>query len=461
MNERKKMSFYTLGCKLNKAETGGIIGRFVENGYEIVPFENSAEADIVYINTCTVTASADSSCRNVIRRARRNSPNSIIVVTGCYAQLSAEKLESMEEIDIILGVEQKEKIFELLLDQKYQEYQNIQNNKCITDISRSKDKDFFLKGLSALEDGTTRAFLKIQDGCNYFCSYCIIPHARGVPRSLPEEQVLHEISKVINSGVKEVVLTGINLGEYNSSNINEPVKVSGLLGLIKKIKETEIRSKLHRLRLSSIEPNKITEELLIVLKDLSCFMDYFHIPLQSGDDVILKKMNRRYSVSEYLEITELIKKYFPDAGIGSDIIVGFPGEVENEFKNTCRVIENSSITHLHIFPYSDRGSISMSSIMSKEKEVKSAIKKERVAILERVANKKLKDFSLSMLGRRVKVLFENKKNISGLYQGYTSNYLRAVMSVNSVNGVNQIRNLSGEIEDVVVREVKGKNLYVY
>ncbi|MBF0359955.1 MAG: tRNA (N(6)-L-threonylcarbamoyladenosine(37)-C(2))-methylthiotransferase MtaB [Oligoflexia bacterium] len=440
-----RVSFYTLGCKLNIAETGSITQMFVQRGYEIVSFESSA--DVVYINTCTVTKSADSNCRNVIRRARKYSPDATIVVTGCYAQLSSSEVASMLEVDIVLGVDQKEKIFELL-----EKIKNSGKKTTEIDVSDSSDKSFFQRGVSALDDGKTRTFLKVQDGCDYCCSYCVIPHARGKPRSLPLSQVLGEVNRVVKSGVKEVVLTGINLGEYRDGSNN-------LVTLISKIKDTDTGIKLQRLRISSIEPNKVTKDLLLALKDLPSFMDYFHLPLQSGDDEILKKMNRKYTTTDYLNVLEMIKKYFPSAGIGSDIIVGFPGECEREFENACNFIKSSPITHLHLFPYSRRegtvaAKMEIEAIKNKA-AVSSEEKKKRMAILKTIAEKKINDFSLSMIGQKVTVLCENKKNRTGLYQGYTSNYLRALVSIS-----NDKLNLANSIVEASVTKAKGNVLYV-
>ncbi|MFW5887484.1 MAG: tRNA (N(6)-L-threonylcarbamoyladenosine(37)-C(2))-methylthiotransferase MtaB [Bacteriovoracia bacterium] len=392
-----KVSFYTLGCRLNFSETGALVEQFKKQGFEVVAFEQ--EADVVYINTCTVTAQADSSCRNAIRRAHKFSPKAKIIVAGCYSQVSGEEVRKLPGVVMVLGSSEKDKVFEYIneLEHKHQIVKTDQGNEIAV-------------GMTTLADNHTRAFLKIQDGCDYFCSYCIIPYARGRSRSLPFDEVLKHAEEILDQGFKEIILTGVNIGEYS---VNEG-------GLEKLVQKLLTFPKLQRLRLSSIEPNKVTTELLETLAPSSKFLPHFHIPIQSAHPRILKEMKRKYSIKEYEAVSKKVLNYFPNTALGTDVIVGFPGETQDEFEQAYEWIKQSSITHLHIFPYSKREGTKASKLSG---HLSNAIKKERAKRLRKLAEDKLDQFARKFIGTSQNVLFE-KKNDQGFWNGLTPQFLR-------------------------------------
>lgn len=374
-----------------------------------MPFGESA--DVVLINTCTVTDAADSTCRNLIRRAHQSSPEGKVVVVGCYAQMEPEKIASMQGVDLILGTSEKYKVFDYLDDE----------DKQVTAVDIS---DEFWGASTGLEDGHTRAFLKIQDGCNYICSFCIIPQARGRSRAISIEGALKEAQAILDRGIQEIVLTGVNIGEYEKSSQER------LHHLVEKLL---VLPKLKRLRLSSVEPNTISDDLLKVLKSSPKSMPHFHIPLQSGDDEILKAMRRRYSVSEYKEIIGKIKEYFPTAGIGADMIVGFPGESAAHFENTYNLVKELPLTHFHVFPYSKRKN-TMAAKM--DNHIPHAVKKDRARSLIMLGEAKLSLFAQEQVGLTREVLFE-QKNKQGLWEGHTPEFVK-VMVESSADLKNQL-----------------------
>ncbi len=395
----KKVSFYTLGCRLNSAETSILAQGFVDRGYSVVDFEQK-DADVVFLNTCTVTDKADSTCRNLIRKAHKNSPSAKIIVSGCYAQMEPERIAKIKGVDLVLGSSEKFKVFNYLNEEQKQ-------------IVRTDLTYDFYSAHTTNYSSKTRAFLKIQDGCNYICSFCIIPQARGRSRAISIEAAVMQANNLVDRGFKEIVLTGVNIGEYQSSS-NE--KLEDLVAKILKIE------KLKRLRLSSVEPNTITDELLDVFKSSKKFMNHFHIPLQSGDDNILQKMRRKYSKDQYRRLIEKIVKSFPNCGIGADIIAGFPSESEAQFENTYSFLKDLPITHFHVFPYSKRKN-TMASRMSNHLQYK--VKKDRALKLIELGDKKLTGFTKKQGGKYSEVLFENLNN-DNKWQGYTTNYLKVV-----------------------------------
>lgn len=391
----KKVSFHTLGCRLNMSETGSIAQNFVDRGYKIVPF--GQQADVTFLNTCTVTDGADSTCRNMIRKASKASPEGKVVVAGCYAQMEADKIKSMQGVDLILGTNEKYKVFDYL-DEDAQ-----------TQVRIDKNTEFW--GAATTEsDSHTRAFLKIQDGCNYVCSFCIIPFARGRSRTISIEDAVIEAKNLVSKGFKEIILTGVNIGEY------ERTSGERLEDLVKAIIEVD---GLERLRLGSVEPNTITDNLLKVLKDSGKYQDHFHIPMQSGNDEILKSMRRKYDVAFYKEIVKKVKEYFPNASIGADVIVGYPGETHEQFMDTFNLLKELPITHFHIFPYSKRQNTTAAKM---ENHIQNDVKKDRVKTLINLGEQKLSDFSHQMIGGESDVLFEREKD--GYFEGYTSNYIK-------------------------------------
>lgn len=392
----KKVSFHTLGCRLNFSESGTIADGFSQRGYEVVDFETPA--DVVFINTCTVTDAADSTCRNIIRKAQRLSPEAKIVVAGCYAQMEPQKIAAMQGVDLVLGNTEKYKVFDYLDEDQEQI------------VKVDKTWEFWGASTSSTEFNT-RAFLKIQDGCNYVCSFCIIPFARGRSRAITVSEAKKTAQDLVAKGFKEIVLTGVNIGEYEQTSGE---KLADL------VKEVVSIPGLERLRLSSVEPNTITDELLQVLKNSGKAQDHFHIPLQSGDDEILQGMRRKYTVADYKNIIEKIKTYFPLAAIGADIIVGFPGETREQFENTYNLLKELPITHFHVFPYSKRKNTTAGRM---DNHIPHATKKDRVKILNFFGEAKLRDFAQDLVGETGEVLFE-QRNAQGLFEGYNSQFVR-------------------------------------
>ena len=392
----KRVALHTLGCRLNLSETGSIAQGFKDRGYDIVEF--GEPADVVFINTCTVTDAADSTCRNLIRKAHGSSPEGKFVVAGCYAQMEPEKIAGMQGVDLVLGNTEKYKVFDYLDEED--------TNQIHVDKSWE-----FQGAATTLSDSHTRAFLKIQDGCNYVCSFCIIPFARGRSRAITIENAVLEAKKLVAQGFKEIVLTGVNIGEYEQASGEK------LHDLVEQVLAVE---GLERFRLSSVEPNTITDELLAVLKSSPKVLDHFHIPLQSGDDEILKAMRRKYTVADYKKIIGKIMSAFPNAGIGADIIAGFPGETSEQFDNTFNLLRELPLTHFHVFPYSKRKNTTAAKM---ESHIHSAEKKSRVKSLMMFGDAKLNLFSEDQIGKRTKVLFE-RRNKLGLFEGYSTNYVR-------------------------------------
>ena len=416
----KKVAFHTLGCRLNFSESGSIAQGFTDRGYEVVEF--GEKADVVFLNTCTVTDGADSSCRNLIRKAQTSSPEAKIVVAGCYAQMEADKIKQMQGVDLILGTSEKYKVFDYL------------DSEAEHEVHIDKSAEFF-GAATTLADSHTRAFLKIQDGCNYVCSFCIIPFARGRSRAISVAEAKAEAEKLADQGFKEIVLTGVNIGEYESTSGEK------LIDLVRAVAEIP---KIERLRLGSVEPNTISRELLKVLRDTGKYQDHFHIPLQSGSDRILSSMRRKYDVAQYKEVIAMVKDFFPNAAFGADVIVGYPGETEAEFLETFHFLRNGPFTHFHVFPYSKRKGTTAARLPD---QVQSAVKKDRVRTLVMLGEAKLEEFAQNILGSVSEVLFESESD--GFWEGYSSHYLRVrVASVdylkNEVRKV-QLNSLSGGV----------------
>jgi threonylcarbamoyladenosine tRNA methylthiotransferase MtaB len=419
---KKKVAFHTLGCRLNFSETGSIAQGFAERGYEVVDFGH--QADVVFLNTCTVTDGADSTCRNLIRKAQSSSPEAKIVVAGCYAQMEADKIKQMQGVDLILGTSEKYKVFEYL------------DSEESLQVHIDKSSEFW-GAATTLADTHTRAFLKIQDGCNYVCSFCIIPFARGRSRAISVADALREAKALAGQGFKEIVLTGVNIGEYEASSGEK------LVDLVKAVVELP---EIERLRLGSVEPNTITRELLEALKASGKYQDHFHIPLQSGSDSILSSMRRKYSVSQYRETLMMVQEYFPNAAFGADIIVGYPGESEEQFLETFNFLRSGPITHFHIFPYSKRKNTTAAKL---ENHIQTAVKKDRVKTLMMLGEAKLDKFSQAMVGKETEVLFEAE--VDGYWEGYSSNYLRV--------RVKSSKDLRNQIRAVNLTHFKGGKLF--
>lgn len=422
----KRVALHTLGCRLNTSETGSIAQGFKDRGYDIVEF--GQPADVVFINTCTVTDAADSTCRNLIRKAHGSSPEGKIVVAGCYAQMEPEKIAGMQGVDLVLGNSEKYKVFEYLDEEK--------ENAIHVDKSWQ-----FYGAATTTADSHTRAFLKIQDGCNYVCSFCIIPFARGRSRAITVADAVIEAKKLVSQGFKEIVLTGVNIGEYEQASGE---KLHDLVAQVLAVDGLE------RFRLSSVEPNTITDELLEVLKSSPKVLDHFHIPLQSGDDEILKAMRRKYTVADYKKVIGKIMAAFPNAGIGADVIVGFPGETKEQFENTFNLLKELPMTHFHVFPYSKRKNTTASKM---DNHIHSTEKKNRVKTLNMFGDAKLNMFSEDQIGKRTKVLFE-RRNKAGHFEGYSSNYVRVqVVTDQELSNVERVVLITGMDNGKLVGEL--------
>ncbi|MBD66192.1 MAG: tRNA (N(6)-L-threonylcarbamoyladenosine(37)-C(2))-methylthiotransferase MtaB [Halobacteriovoraceae bacterium] len=415
--DQKTVAFHTLGCRLNMAETGQIAQGFVDRGYKVVSFGD--HADVTFLNTCTVTDGADSSCRNLIRKAHKISPEGKVVVAGCYAQMEADKIEKMTGVDLILGTNEKYKVFDYLGSED--------------EVAKRIEKSTEFWGATTTEaDSHTRAFLKIQDGCNYVCSFCIIPQARGRSRTIAIADAKSQAQNLIDTGFKEIVLTGVNIGEYERSSGE---KLEDL------IREVSTLAGLKRLRLSSVEPNTITKELLQVLQDSGVYQEHFHIPMQSGSDDILKSMRRKYDVNFYKDTIAMVRDYFPNASIGADMIVGYPGETEEQFYQTYDLARELGLTHFHIFPYSKRKNTTAARL---ENHIQSAEKKRRVKALIELGAENLRRFSVAKVGETTQVLFEREKD--GYFEGYTPHYLKVRMKSDH-DLANQIKSVKLESFD--------------
>lgn len=395
-----KVSFYTLGCKVNLYETETIINKFKKKGYEIVDFND--KADIVVINTCTVTNTSDKKSRNIIRQAVKNNDGAVIVVMGCYSQVRSEDIKEIDGVNIIIGNTNKSKVVELVEDY-------IKNRENKTLVENIMHTDFEPMVLDSFET-KTRAFVKIQDGCNNYCSYCIIPYTRGNIRSKPKEEVVEEIKCLVNNGYKEVVLTGIHTGHYGkerydydfSDLLNELCGIDGLL----------------RLRISSIEITELDDKFLETLKNNKQIVDHIHIPLQSGCDKTLKDMNRKYDTAYFINKINEIRKIRPDISITTDLIVGFPNESEDDFNDTYEFIKKVNFSKIHVFPYSRRKG-TKADLM--ENQIPEQVKKERVRKILELSKELELDYMNKHLNKELEILVEKYED--GIIFGHTSNYI--------------------------------------
>jgi len=422
-----RVAFLTLGCKLNYSETSSIARQFVEHGYEKVP--NNKEADIYVINTCSVTEHADKKCRTAIRKLHKQNPEAIVAVTGCYAQLRPEEILNIEGVDLVLGADQKENLFmkvSKLKEEQGRGLNAIHGEARLYSCAISQVETIFPAYSS---DDRTRSFLKVQDGCDYHCSYCTIPLARGKSRNHPIDFILKEANEIAAKGIKEVVLTGVNTGDFGKSTGEK------FEDLIKKL---DMVDGIERYRISSIEPNLITPEIIAWISGSSKFLPHFHIPLQSGSNTILALMKRRYNTELFEQRVELIRKYMPYSFIGIDVIVGFPGEGEKEFEETYQFLERIRPSFLHIFPYSKRANTPAASF---EGQVSENAKRDRVTKLTKLSDRLYAQFELKNRGRKEKVLFESTQK-GGKMFGYTGNYIKVEHLYN--------RDLIGKIVEVTI-----------
>ena len=402
-NSNKKVAFCSLGCKVNQYETNAMAQKFVANGYEIVEFDEYA--DVYIVNTCTVTNIADRKSRQMLRRAKEINKDATLVACGCYAQVAKEELKKIPEIDLIIGNNEKNDIISIIENHIAQKG----TEDIVSDVMYNLD--YVELGTTTYTE-KTRAVIKIQDGCDRFCSYCLIPYARGHIRSRKIENVIEEIKKVVEEGINEVVITGIHIASYGRDFKGENIGLIDLLEEINKIKG------LHRIRLGSIEPTIITEEFVKRLSKLDKICDHFHLSLQSGCTETLKRMNRRYTTEEFKEVTKRLRTKFPNAALTTDIIVGFPGETEEEFNMTYEFLKEIAFYKMHVFKYSQRKG-TKAAVMPNQIDGK--VKEERSKKLIELSNENEYNYNKKYIGREVEVLFEERE---GEYlKGHTTNYI--------------------------------------
>lgn len=426
----KKYAIYTLGCKLNFSESAEIMNYFESAGYKKTTF--NSKSDMYIINTCSVTSNANKKSRNAIARAKKLNNNAIIMVTGCYAQLSPQEIEKLTGIDYIIGINDKTQIKDIL---------NKAEKKTDTEVFLTPHKRMHTFFPAYHAGNRTRAFLKIQDGCDYFCSYCTIPFARGRSRNQSIKETINQINEIASKNIKEVVITGVNIGDFGKStgeNFNE------LLLEISKIKDIE------RFRLGSIEPDLLNDEIIKLVADSSVIMPHFHIPLQSGSDKMLKIMRRKYDTTLFRKKIELIKKHLPHAFIGIDLIVGVNGETESYFEESAKFVESLDISEAHVFSYSERQNTKALDITPK---ISGTEKKKRADIIKKISKEKHLAFLKRHIGYKTKVLFEKSVNKDTI-KGFSDNYINVVIDYQKhlINKIVKIK-----IEDIVdYQTAKGK-----
>lgn len=420
----KRISTVTLGCKVNQYDTAVILNRLPKSKYQRVPF--SDKADIYVIDTCTVTHKADAEARNYINRARRTNPDALVVVTGCYAQVSPDELKAVEGVDYVIGNSHKfSSLLKVIREGECQEEPQV----FISDIFKEKKKGFETPDIERFP-GRTRAFLKVQDGCNYACTFCIIPRARGRSRSLSVDEILNRMEKLSEAGYREIVLTGVHIASYGR-DIG-----TTFFDLLRHIEREKI---VNRVRLTSLDPADFDEDLIEFIARSETICPQFHVALQSGDRDVLRRMRRRYDPERFLSLTNLIREMIPEAAIGSDIMVGFPGETEEEFMNTYRVAEESPLTYFHVFPYSKRRETPAASM---PEQVHSKTIKDRSKRLRALGSRKKKSFFESFIGKSFPILVETGS------KGTTPNYIPVRLDCKNYS-------IGDEIE-VTIKAVKGE-----
>ena len=440
MIDRKKVAFYTLGCKLNFSETATIARNIQDEGFDRVEF--SEFADIYVINTCSVTENADKRFKTIVKQAQRANASAFIVAVGCYAQLQPEELAAVNGVDLVLGATEKFKITDYL-------NQLTKNDTAAIHSCEIADADFYVSSYSTGD--RTRAFLKVQDGCDYKCTYCTNPLARGVSRSDTLQNVLDNAKKIANQGIKEIVLTGVNIGDYGKGEYGNKKHEHTFFELVQAL---DTITGIHRLRISSIEPNLLKNETIDFVANSNSFVPHFHIPLQSGSNVMLKAMRRRYMKELYANRVEHIKRVLPNACIGVDVIVGFPGETDEIFLETYNFLNDLDISYLHVFSYSERPNTHAATLPDK---VSKSIRSKRSKMLRGLSAKKRRAFYESQINTTHTVLFEGE-NKEGYIHGFTENYVKVKSPWNPglVNTLQKI-NLTAIDTDGLVR-IEFKNL---
>jgi len=406
MIDRKKVAFYTLGCKLNFSETATISRNFQDEGFNRVEF--SEFADVYVINTCSVTENADKRFKTIVKQAQRSNPEAFVVAVGCYAQLQPEELAAVNGVDLVLGATEKFKTTDYLNELT-------KNETAAIHSCEIEDADFYVSSYSIGD--RTRAFLKVQDGCDYKCTYCTIPLARGISRSDTLQNVLDNAQKIAEQGIKEIVLTGVNIGDYGKGEFGNKKHEHTFFELVQALDTVE---GIHRLRISSIEPNLLKDSTINFVSQSNSFVPHFHIPLQSGSNVMLKAMRRRYMKELYQDRVEHIKSVMPDACIGVDVIVGFPGETDDLFLETYNFLNALNISYLHVFTYSERPNTHAATLAG---VVPKSVRSKRSKTLRGLSAKKRRAFYESQIGRKRTVLFEGE-NKEGYIHGFTENYVK-------------------------------------
>ncbi|SMC86483.1 threonylcarbamoyladenosine tRNA methylthiotransferase MtaB [Cellulophaga tyrosinoxydans] len=431
---KKKVAFYTLGCKLNFSETSTIARNFQEEGFDRVDF--SEHADMYVINTCSVTENADKRFKNIVKQAQKANPNAFVAAVGCYAQLKPEELASVHGVDLVLGATEKFKITDYINDLSKNDFGEVHSCEIV-------EADFYV-GSYAIGD-RTRAFLKVQDGCDYKCTYCTIPLARGISRSDTLENVLKNAKEIAAQDIKEIVLTGVNIGDYGKGEFGNKKHEHTFYDLVNALDTIE---GIHRLRISSIEPNLLKNKTIDFVAQSNSFVPHFHIPLQSGSDEILKLMRRRYLSGLYVDRVARIKEVMPHACIGVDVIVGFPGETDELFLETYHFLNELDISYLHVFTYSERDNTVAAEM---DNVVPQKVRSKRSKMLRGLSAKKRRAFYESQLGSIRTVLFEGE-NKEGYIHGFTENYVKVKAPWNPelVNELKQIE-LTKIDEDGLVR----------
>jgi threonylcarbamoyladenosine tRNA methylthiotransferase MtaB len=421
----KKVAFYTLGCKVNQYETEALTGIFEKEGYNVVAFDE--KADVYVINTCTVTNLSDKKSRQMIRRAKKCNDESIVVVVGCYAQTASEEVSKIPGVNLVIGTKERSKIVEHI-----REIEGGKNKlNLVKDIM--KTRDFEELGVDVYKE-RTRAFIKIQEGCSQYCSYCIIPYARGPIRSRNKENILTEVRKLSQNGYKEIVLTGIHIASYGKD-----IKTTSLIDIINSVHEIE---GVERIRLGSIEPSTITESFINAVKDLKKLCPHYHISLQSGCDKTLERMNRKYLTNDYRKSIELLRENIVDVAVTTDVMVGFPGETDEDFEQTYAFLEEISFSSMHVFKYSARKGTPAALF---PEQVSPQKKEERSNRLIALAQKNMLEFNKKHIGRSLPVLFEQVvKNKEGYMEGLTPNYIRVICNGN--------KELEGKDVNVLVKQ---------
>ena len=405
MLAKKKVAFHTLGCKLNFTETSTIARSFIENGYELTDFSN--KADFYVINTCSVTANADKKFKNILNKANKNNPDAFKIVIGCYAQLKPESISKIQGVDLVLGANEKFNVVDYL-DTLSKENTHVYS--CDINKVNSYESSFSV-------DDRTRSFLKIQDGCDYKCTYCTIPLARGVSRSDSIENIKNNISQISSKCVKEIILTGVNIGDYGKGEFGNKKHETTFLELIK---ELDLTNKIDRFRISSIEPNLLKNDIIDFVSKSNLFVPHFHIPLQSGSNKILARMKRRYKKELYEDRINHIHSKINNCCIGVDVIVGFPGETDSDFQDTYDFLLNLEISYLHVFTYSERDNTEAADM---NENIPKNIRNQRSKMLRSLSEKKKRIFYDSQLNKIRPILFETE-NKFGYIHGYTDNYIK-------------------------------------